>query len=51
MSDAVKDWPQASQTNAVLSGLSGPDLGVDKWLVCDAQKMGIPTYSLQDYPG
>lgn len=37
--------------NAVLTGLSGPDLGIDEWLIDFARKCNWLTYSLQDAPG
>ncbi|MCP5088791.1 MAG: phosphotransferase [Rhodobacteraceae bacterium] len=51
LSDFVKSWLHKAQTNAVLCGLSGPDMGVDEWLIHHARQAGIATYSLQDYPG
>lgn len=37
--------------DAVLTGLSGPDLGIDEWLIDFARKRNWLTYSLQDAPG
>lgn len=39
------------QPDAVLTGISGPDTGVDEAALTWAERHGVPTYSLQSYWG
>lgn len=47
----VAGWLQQLQPDLLITGLSGPDLGVDEWAVHYARLNGIRSVALQDFPG